>query len=135
MMEHNAHEKGNQRDIVHVPRQDHPTWPCLVAPAGFASGPWIELGNDPVQFDLLFGEKHGIRTSGLLLVEREGENYEETSWGQPKWPLFLTEEPGATQLKELDQLREHMEDKLSGSFSVSSDAIWRVRESQVETSQ
>ncbi|HIE96590.1 MAG TPA: hypothetical protein EYQ63_06180 [Fuerstia sp.] len=34
------------RDIVHVTRQDHPAWPCLDALAGFASGPWFELGDD-----------------------------------------------------------------------------------------
>ena len=68
-------------------------------------------------------------------VVHEGENYEETSWGQPRWPVFLTEEPGATQLKKLDQLHDHMEEQLLGLFSVSSDAIWKVRESQVESSQ
>lgn len=119
------------RDIVHVPRQDHPAWPCLNALAGFASGPWIEVGDDPIQFDLLFGEKHGNLTFGLLLVEREGEEYEKTFWGQPKWPLLLTEEPSEPQLNQFDRLREHMEEKLMGSFSVSSDAIWHARKTSL----
>lgn len=119
------------REIVHVQRQDHPAWPCLNALAGFASGPWIEVGDDPIQFDLLFGEKHGNLTFGLLLVEREGEDYEKTFWGQPKWPLLLTEEPSDTQLGQLGQLRKHMEEKLMGSFSVSSDAIWDARKTSL----
>jgi len=63
-------------------------------------------------------------------VEREGENYEQTFWGQPRWPLFLTEEPDENQLSELDQLRAYMEKKLMGSFSVSEDAVWKVMKSQ-----
>jgi hypothetical protein len=116
------------REIVEVPRQDHPAWPCLDSAAGFAVGPWISLGEDPVQVDLLFGEKHGNRTYGLLLVEREGEHYETTVWGQPKWPLFLTGEPGESERRELNRVRVHMENKLMGSFSISSEAIWNVEE-------
>jgi len=41
---------------VAVPRENYPAWPCLNSKAGFAAGPWIEVGEDPVQFDLLFGE-------------------------------------------------------------------------------
>ncbi len=102
--------------------------------AGSARGPWIELGDNLVQFDLHFGEKHGDLTFGLLLVEREGEKYEETLWGRPKCPLFLTEEPNETQLSQLDQLRAHMEEKLMGSFSVSRDALWKAEKSQGNSS-
>jgi len=98
--------------------------PCINAPAGFASGPWIELGDDPVQLDILFGELSGNKSFGLLLVEREGEAYEETFWGQPKWPIFLTEAPSDSHRSELDKIRAHMEEKLAGSFSVSSASIW-----------
>ena len=65
-------------------------------------------------------------TSGLLLVEREGATYEQTYWGQPKWPLFLTEFPDENQLVELDDLRIRMEEKIMGSFSVSEDSVWSV---------
>ena len=98
----------------------------LIARAGFACSEWIELSGDPVQLDLLFGEVGGNITSGLLLVEREGETYEETFWGQPKWPLFLTEPPSANEAAEFTRLVDHLEQKTMGSFSVSSDAIWTV---------
>jgi len=113
------------RESVKVARQDHPAWPCLNAQAGFASGPWIELDETPHQLDLLFGEKAGHLTFGILLVEQEGESYETTFWGQPKWPLFLTEAPGDSQQKELEQLRTHMENKLMGSFSIDKRALWK----------
>jgi hypothetical protein len=116
------------REVVEVTRQDHPAWPCLNARAGFASGPWIEVGEGPVQLDILFGEKSGNLTFGLLLVEREGGSYEETFWGQPKWPLFLTEEPGDAHREELDRVRAYMEEKLMGSFSLSRSAFWTVGE-------
>jgi hypothetical protein len=87
------------------------------------------VGDDPVQFDLLFGERFGNLTFGLLLVECEGDSYESTFWGQPKWPLFLTAAPGESQQQELNRLRAHMEQKLMGSFSVSSNALWKVEES------
>ncbi len=80
--------------------------------------------------DILFGEKSGNLTSGLLLVEREGDLYETTSWGQPKWPLFLTQEPQSSEQEELDAIRVHMEAKLMGSFSISTDAVWKVEENQ-----
>lgn len=114
------------REHSGITRQNHPAWPCINAPAGFASGPWIELGDDPVQLDILFGELSGNRSYGLLLVEREGEAYEETFWGQPKWPVFLTEAPSDSHRSALEKISAHMEEKLAGSFSVSSDAIWTV---------
>lgn len=114
------------REELNVPRQNHPSWPCLNATSGFASGPWIEVGDEPVQIDILFGETGGKLTSGLLLIEREGETYEPTFWGQPKWPLFLTEPPAAAEIAELENLRGHMEEKLTGSFSISGEAIWKV---------
>jgi len=126
--------EGSRRDSpfrtdLNVPRANHPSLPCLNAEAGFASGPWMELDGSPVQLDILFGEIDGNRTSGLLLVEREGAAYEETYWGQPKWPLFLTEVPGEVEIAELKGLRRHLEDKLMGSFAISNDALWKVPES------
>ena len=109
-----------------VPRHDHPSLPCLNAVAGFAAGPWIEFGAEPVRVDILFGETAGTKTSALLLVEREGESYEETFWGQPKWPLFLTDPPSSAEVAELETLRRHMEKKLMGSFSIPSESVWRV---------
>jgi ferric-dicitrate binding protein FerR (iron transport regulator) len=119
---------GSRRDSpfkeVGIARTDHPSYPCLNAMAGFACGSWFELGSDGVQLDIVFGEIMENGTSGLLLVEREGERYEETSWGQPKWPLFLTESPTEDEIAELEKLREQMEAKLMGSFSIGSDAVW-----------
>ncbi|MEM7600076.1 MAG: hypothetical protein AAF357_01520, partial [Verrucomicrobiota bacterium] len=109
-----------------ISRTDNPSFPCLVANSGLASGPWIELTGDPVQIDILFGEIDSKQTSGLLLIEREGAAYENTYWGQPKWPLFLTEKPNATEWTELNDLRDHMEAKLMGSFSVREEAVWNV---------
>jgi len=109
-----------------VARKNHPFLPCLNARAGFASGKWFEVGDEPVRIDLLFGETSMTMTSGLLLIEYQGETYDKTYWGQPKWPLFLTEFPQDKQLAELDQLRIHMEEKIMGSFSVSQDSVWQV---------
>ena len=94
---------------------------------GFACSEWIELSGDSVQLDLLFGDVGGNLTSGLLLVEREGENYEETFWGQPKWPLLLTEAPSAEETAEFKRLVNHLEQKTMGSFSIAEDAIWKTQ--------
>ncbi|MEC8557092.1 MAG: FecR domain-containing protein [Planctomycetota bacterium] len=122
--------EGSRRDSsfkeLGIRRTDYPALPCLIARAGFACGEWVEMGNDPVQLDILFGEVGGNITSGLLLVEREGDIYEETFWGQPKWPIFLTENPSASEAAEFTRLVDHLEQKTMGSFSVSSDAIWTV---------
>ena len=109
-----------------VPRKNHPFLPCLNARAGFASGKWFEVGEKPVRIDLLFGETSMTMTSGILLIEYQEGSYEKTYWGQPKWPLFLTEFPQDKQLAELDELRVHMEEKIKGSFSVSQDSVWQV---------
>ncbi|QDV47471.1 FecR protein [Stieleria neptunia] len=111
-----------------IERTDNPALPCLIAPAGFACSEWVEVGNDPVRLDILFGEVGGNTTSGLLLVEREGETYEETLWGQPKWPLFLTETPSAEEAAEFKRLVDHLGQRTMGSFSVSEEAVWRVAE-------
>ncbi len=109
-----------------VPRKNHPFLPCLNARAGFASGKWFKVGDAPVRIDLLFGETSMTMTSGILLIEYQGDSYEKTYWGQPRWPLFLTEFPQEKQLAELDELRIHMEEKIKGSFSVSRDSVWQV---------
>lgn len=111
-----------------IPRTDNPALPCLIAPAGFACSEWIELTGDPVRIDIMLGEVGGNITSGLLLVEREDASYEETFWGQPKWPLFLTEIPSNDQVAELQSLVSHLEEKTMGSFSISEKAIWKVKD-------
>ncbi|MBB65620.1 MAG: hypothetical protein CMO81_11220 [Waddliaceae bacterium] len=122
--------EGSRRDSsfreLGIPRTDNPALPCLIARAGFACSEWIEMNGDSVQLDFLFGDVGGNLTSGLLLVEREGENYEETFWGQPKWPLFLTEAPSAEETAEFERLVNHLEQKTMGSFSIAEDAIWKV---------
>ncbi|MEN8716690.1 MAG: FecR domain-containing protein [Verrucomicrobiales bacterium] len=114
------------RESALVERHNFPAWPCLNSRAGFAAGPWFEVGTDPIKFDLLFGEKQGNLTYALLLIEREGESYEETSWGQPKWPLFLTRVPDSPQREALDQLQEFLDEKLLGGFSVDEESVWRI---------
>ena len=114
------------RNHLKVFRNNHPSFPCLNSRAGFARGKWITIGDEPVQIDLLFGERSENLTSGILLIEKEGTSYEKTYWGQPKWPLFLTEFPQEKQLVELDELRIHMEENIQGSFSVSNDSVWKV---------
>lgn len=109
-----------------VLRSDNPAFPCLIASAGFACSEWIKLERDPVQLDILFGEMGNDSTSGLLLVEREGEQYEETFWGQPKWPIFLTETPSDDESAEFERLVNYLERKTMGSFSISEDAVWKV---------
>lgn len=111
-----------------IPRTDNPALPCLIAPAGFACSEWVELSGDPVRLDVLFGEVGGKITSGLLLVERKGDTYEETFWGQPKWPLFLTQSPSKDEIAEFTRLVHHLEDKTMGSFSIREDAVWNVSE-------
>ena len=126
--------EGSRRDSalknLGVSRTDNPSLPCLIATAGFACGPWVELNGDPVQLDILFGEIGGNLTSGLLLVEREGAVYEETFWGQPKWPLFLTETPEEAEIAEFERLVRHLEPKMMGSFSIAQDAIWEASGSE-----
>jgi hypothetical protein len=114
------------RESAIVERHNFPAWPCLNSRAGFAAGPWFEVGTDPIKFDLLFGEKQGNLTYGLLLIEREGESYEETSWGQPQWPLFLTRVPDNPQREALDQLQGFLDEKLLGGFSVDEESVWRI---------
>jgi hypothetical protein len=114
------------RNELKVFRNNHPSLPCLNSRSGFARGKWITIGDDPVRIDLLFGERSENLTSGILLIEKEGSPYDKTYWGQPMWPLFLTEFPSDNQLAELDQLRMHMEENIKGSFSVSRDAVWKV---------
>lgn len=123
--------EGSRRDAsfkeLGIARTDNPALPCLIARAGFACSEWIEVSGDPVQLDILFGEHGGNITSGLLLVECEGDTYEETFWGQPKWPLFLTETPTAEETAEFKRLIKHLEQKTMGSFSVSENAVWKVQ--------
>ena len=123
--------EGSRRDSsfkeLEIPRTDNPALPCLIARAGFACSEWIELRGDSVQLDLLFGDVGGNLTSGLLLIEREGDTYEETSWGQPKWSLFLTEAPSTDETAEFKRLVNHLEQKTMGSFSIAEDAIWKVQ--------
>ena len=111
------------RNDLNVFRKNHPSLPCLNSRSGFARGKWITMGDDPVRIDLLFGERSENLTSGILLIEKEGSPYDKTYWGQPMWPLFLTEFPTDKQLAELDQLRMHMEENIKGSFSVSREAV------------
>ena len=122
--------EGSRRDSsfkeLGIERADNPALPCLIARAGFACSDWIELGRDPIQLDILFGEHGGNITSGLLLVEREGDIYEETFWGQPKWPILLTESPTAEEAAEFKRLVDHLEQRTMGSFSVSEEAVWKV---------
>ncbi len=119
--------EGSRREssfkTLGIPRTDNPALPCLIAPAGFACSEWVELTSDPIRIDIMMGEVGGNITSGLLLVEREGDNYEETFWGQPKWPLFLTETPSSDEAAELERLVGHLEEKTMGSFSVREEAI------------
>ena len=114
------------RNELKVFRNNHPSLPCLNSRSGFARGKWITIGEKPVQIDLLFGERSGNLTSAILLIEKEGVPYDKTYWGQPMWPLFLTEFPSNTQLAELDQLRIHMEENIKGSFSVTPESVWKV---------
>jgi hypothetical protein len=111
-----------------VPRKAHPAYPCLTAQVGFASGPWVELDGSPISLNVLFGEIASTITSGILLVEREGEAYDETTWGQPKWPLLLTETPTLEERAEWFKLQEHMEDRMRGSFSIPDSDVWQVVE-------
>ena len=119
--------RGSPFTDLGIPRTNNPALPCLIARAGFACGEWIELDGEAVQLDILFGEVGGDVTSGLLLVEREGEDYDETLWGQPKWPLFLTEAPGAREIAEFERLVDHLERRTMGAFSIDEDAVWKVQ--------
>ncbi|MEM1225663.1 MAG: FecR domain-containing protein [Planctomycetota bacterium] len=122
--------EGSRRDSsfkeLGIPRSDNPAYPCLIASAGFACGQWIKLDRDPVQLDILLGEIGTGGTSGLLLVEREGDRYEETFWGQPKWPIFLTENPSDDELAEFERFINYLEQRTMGSFSTSGAAVWKV---------
>ena len=127
--------EGSRNDslftTIGAPRMNNPALPCLIARAGFANGPWLDSDGGSVQLDILFGEIGRALTSGLLLIEWEGETYEETFWGQPRWPVFMTEAPDATELAGLESLRLQLESEIMGSFSVAVDSVWAVEETQV----
>lgn len=114
------------RENLSIARTDNPSLPCLNSRAGFATGEWFEVTDTPIRIDLLFGEQGGGLTSGLLVIEHQGETYTNSTWGQPKWPLFLTEPATATELAQLDKLRLNMERKLMGSFSIDRSTVWSV---------
>jgi len=122
---------------IGIPRTDNPALPCLIATAGFAHGSWVESKGEALQLDILFGEIGSnpqtglLLTSGLLLIEWEGEDYEETYWGQPRWPVFMTEAPSAVEVAGLESLRSYLESKMMGSFSVATEAIWKVNNEKV----
>ena len=59
---------------------------------------------------------------------RRGSHAEETLWGQPEWPIFLTENPSDDESAEFERLVNHLEQKTMGSFSISEEAIWKVVE-------
>ena len=116
------------REDLALKSERHLGFPCFNAKAGIASGEWIELGDEPVQVDILFGEMSNPYTSGILMIEREGEQYPNTYWGQPQWPLFLTRKPDSKRVSELEQLNDYLENSLKGSFSIPDDAVWQVIE-------
>ncbi len=116
-----------REDLTGVHRHSHPSLPCLNSHAGFSSGEWFDIGDETsVEIDILFGEMSNNHTSGLLLIERQGQTYEETVWGQPRWPIFLTTQPSREQVLELEQLRSYIEEGLKGAFSISDSAIWQA---------
>ena len=114
------------RHSINIKRNNHPSFPCLNAVAGFASGVWFAVGNKPVKIDLLFGESRMQATSGILLIEYQGQSYPTTYWGQPMWDLFLTEFPSKYRIKEFEKLRLQMEEKIMGSFSLNKKSVWKV---------
>ncbi|MDG1358341.1 MAG: FecR domain-containing protein [Akkermansiaceae bacterium] len=116
------------REELPVKSERHPSFPCLNSKAGIASGEWIELGDEPVQIDILFGEVGNRYTAGILMIEREGDEYPNTYWGQPQWPLFLTQEPSEQRAAELKRLNHYLENNLKGSFSIPDKAVWQVVE-------
>ena len=116
------------REELAVKRQRHPAFPCFNAKAGIASGEWIELGDEPVQIDILFGEMGNRYTSGILQIERDGDQYPHSYWGQPQWPLFLTQKPSEQRAANFKQLNLYLENSLRGSFSIPEDDIWRLVE-------
>ncbi len=116
------------REEVNVKRKNHPSFPCLNAEAGFSCGEWIEIGDEAVKIDILFGETSNPHTAGLLLIEKEGTHYPQTFWGQPKWPLFLTTKPSAKQVAEYKLLNQYLIDGIKGGFTVSRGAVWQVTE-------
>lgn len=116
------------REELAVKSERHPSFPCFNSKAGIASGEWIELGDEPVQIDILFGEMGNRYTSGILMVEREGDEYPHTYWGQPQWPLFLTQKPSGQRTTELERLNDYLENSLKGSFSIPEDSIWQLVE-------
>ena len=96
--------------------------------AGIASGEWIELGDEPVRIDILFGEMGNRYTSGILQIEREGDQYPHSYWGQPQWPLFLKQKPSEHRAADFKRLNNYLENSLRGSFSIPENAIWQVIE-------
>ncbi len=96
--------------------------------AGLVSGEWFEVSSGAVSLDILFGETENQHTTGILMIEKEGETYAKSYWGQPQWPLFLTEWPRKIRLREMQGLKGFLEKEMQGSFSLQKKAVWSVKE-------
>jgi hypothetical protein len=56
-------------------------------------GDWVDLkANQPVDLDILIGERPGGQFHGVLLYEKKGEAYPRNAKGQAILPLFQTAE-------------------------------------------
>ncbi len=77
--------------------------PSVAALSGPAYGDWIELkANQPVDIDILVGERPGGIFNALLLYEKQGETYPKLG-GKPVLPLFQVAE-------KKDDKREYLTD-------------------------
>ncbi|MEO0415889.1 MAG: FecR domain-containing protein, partial [Verrucomicrobiota bacterium] len=70
VLEGSRFDTSFRNELKGIKRRNHPAFPCLNAQAGISAGQWIEVGNNPVQIDILFGEMSNTHTFGLLLIER-----------------------------------------------------------------
>lgn len=105
-------------------RRDYPFY----ATGGLVSGEWFTVSEEAVRLDLLFGETENQHTVGLLMIEKEGAHYEQSHWGQPQWPLFLTEWPSEPSRLEMRDLKRFLEENMQGSFSFNKNALWRLKQ-------
>lgn len=80
--------RGQTRGIPYVRPKDQPHR-IRAANGRLIFGEWVELKKDePVDLDVLVGERPGGQFCAFLLYERKGETYTRDENGNPRYPVF-----------------------------------------------
>lgn len=86
---------------------DHPDAPR--AGSYFAFGDWFDADpQQPIQLDLVIGERPGGQIGGAVMIEEEGVEYEkEQGTGRPIWPIFASRPLGLKSKEKLEDFNKY----------------------------